>query len=167
MEINFEKINENHKKIIEIFNYYIKTGTAAFPNRALPESFFPIFLEKMNNYPAYSIINSKNQEVIGFCFLNAYHEFQTFKETATVSYFIAPEYTGEGIGTKCLKKLEEDAAQIGITCLIAEISSENTQSLKFHEKHGFIIAGTLRNIGSKFQRRFDVVYMQKELCGLV
>ena len=35
--------------------------------------------------------------IIGFCFLSAYNPFNTFKETAAVTYFITEKYTGKGI----------------------------------------------------------------------
>ena len=47
--------------------------------------------------------------------------------------------------------------------LIAEISSENYGSISFHQKHGFTICGELRNIGEKFNRRFGIVFMSKEI----
>lgn len=51
---------------------------------------------------------------------------------------------------------------MGITDLVAEISSENYGSIAFHKKHGFYIAGELKNIGMKVNRKFGIMYMQKK-----
>jgi len=91
--------------------------------------------------------------------LSAYNPFSTFKETANISYFISQNYVGKGIGEQCLEKLETDAMQVGIKHIIAQISSENQQSLKFHIKQGFEICGTLKIIGIKLGRNFNVIYM--------
>ncbi len=164
MQVKFEKMDIKHQKsIMEIFNYYIEKGTAAFPGSTLPEQFFPMLMEKSKGYPSYAILNADTLEVAGFCSLSAYNPFSTFKETATISYFIAQDYVGKDIGAECLNKLKTEAIQMGIKHIIAEISSENQQSLKFHLKHGFDICGTLKNIGHKFGRNFDVIYMQKDL----
>lgn len=164
MQIKFEKMSLEHQKsIMKIFNYYIENSTAAFPTSTLPEQFYSMLMEKTKGYPAYALLNSETLEVTGFCWLSAYNPFSTFKETATISYFIAQDNTGKGLGEQCLKRLETDAMQMGIKYIIAEISSENQQSLKFHVKHGFEICGTLKNIGNKFNRNFDVIYMQKNL----
>jgi len=164
MEIIFEKMGMEHRKsVIEIYNYYIENSTAAFPATTLPVEFFSTLIEKTTGYPAYAILNSDALEVIGFCFLSAYSPFSTFKETANISYFISQNYVGKGIGEQCLEKLETDAMQVGIKHIIAQISSENQQSLKFHIKHGFEISGTLKNIGNKLGRNFTVIYMQKDL----
>jgi len=164
MQIMFEKMGIEHRKsIIEIYNYYIENSTSAFPADTLPEQFYSTLIEKTKGYPAYAILNSDALEVVGFCFLSAYNPFSTFKETANISYFISQNYVGKGIGEQCLEKLETDAMQVGIKQIIAQISSENQQSLKFHIKQGFEICGTLKNIGIKLGRNFNVIYMQKDL----
>ena len=68
---------------------------------------------------------------------------------------------GKGIGKAALEKLEEEAKKIGIKTLLADISSENTQSIHFHEKNGFRICGRFHNIGKKKGKNFDVVWMEK------
>ncbi len=164
MQIEFEKMDIKHQKsIMKIFNYYIENSTAAFAQSALPEQFFGMLLEKSKGFPAYAIINPENDEVLGFFMLSAYNPFSTFKETATISYFISKDYVGKGIGAQCLKRLEAEALQSGIKHILAQISSENHGSLNFHSKHGFKVCGTLKNIGYKLDRQFDVIYMQKDL----
>ena len=164
MQLKFEMMDMKHQKpIMEIFNYYIEKGTSAFPASTLPEQFFTMLMEKSKGYPAYAILDSESLEVIGFCALSVYNPFSTFKKTATISYFISQDYVGKSIGVQCLEKLETEAIKMGIKHIIAEISSENQQSLKFHGKHGFDICGALKNIGNKFDRNFDVIYMQKNL----
>ncbi|WP_297417978.1 GNAT family N-acetyltransferase [Clostridium sp.] len=164
MNIVFEKMNlEHQKEIMEIFNFYVESGTAAFPNNTLPEPFYTMIMKKSEGYPSYALKNIDNNCVVGFCQLSPYNPFPTFKSTAYVTYFIANEYTGKGLGEKCLLKLEQDASEMGITNLVAEISSENHGSIAFHEKHDFYIAGELKNIGVKFNRKFGVVYMQKNI----
>lgn len=164
MKIEFEKMEIKHQKsIMKIFNHYIENSTAAFPPSALPEQFFVMLLEKSKGFPAYAIIDSENDEVLGFCMLSAYNPFSTFKETATISYFISKDHVGKGIGALCLQKLEAEALQSGIKHIIAEISSINQGSLNFHSKHGFKVCGTLKNIGYKLDQQFDVIYMQKDL----
>lgn len=162
MNVVFENLKEEHgKKIMEIFNYYIENSFAAFPNIKLPEKFYDKFIEKSNGYPAYAIKN--NDEVVGFCFLSPYNFFSTFKNTATITYFLSKDYSGQGIGKLCLDKLEYEARKIGIKNIVAEISSKNEASLKFHKNNGFEECGRLKEIGNKFGENFDVIYMQKTI----
>lgn len=78
------------RAVIRIFNHYVMNGTAAFSDAELPESFYPHILERVKGYPAYAVVDCQTGEVVGFCFLSAYKPVPTFRETATVTYFIAP-----------------------------------------------------------------------------
>lgn len=163
MNIIFEKMgNEHQKQVMEIFNYYIGNGTAAFPQTVLPEQFYRFLMEKSEGYPSY-VLKKDDNTIIGFCQLSKYSPFSTFKSTANITYFISKDYTRKGLGGECLKKLEQDAFNLGIRNLIAEVSSENKESINFHKKHGFFMAGELKDIGEKFEHSFGVIYMQKRL----
>jgi len=59
-----------------------------------------------------------------------------------------------------LRQLIKDAKSNGIHNILACIVSKNTQSIKFHEKHGFVECGRFKNVGYKFNQYFDLVWMQ-------
>lgn len=163
--IQWEPLSLKHAAgVIKIFNYYIETATSAFPPEVLPESYCEKILDRTEGYPAYALVDTaEGNRVAGFCFLASYSPLPTFRAAANITYFMAKEYTKRGLGKLCLDKLEEEARRRGISHLIADISSENTESIRFHEKNGFELAGELKGIGEKLNRTFGVVYMQKQL----
>lgn len=164
MNIVFEKMTEKHQKgVMSIFNYYVENSTAAFPANALPEQFYTMLMKKAEGYMSYTLIDAENDSIVGFCQLSPYNPFSTFAEVACLTYFIAPDYTGKGLGCECLCKLEEAAKAMGIKNLLAEVSSENKGSISFHKKHGFEVVGELKDIGTKFNRKFGIIYMQKTI----
>ncbi|HOC77339.1 MAG TPA: N-acetyltransferase family protein [Methanofastidiosum sp.] len=163
MEIHFEPMGENHRTdVIDIFNHYIENGFAAYPDNKLPYEFYDMFLIITKGYPAVVIKSDKN-EVIGFGFIHSYSPFSVFKETAEISYFIKEESTGQGIGKKTLDYIESEAKKLNISSILASISSINEGSINFHKKNGFVECGRFVKIGKKFDRYFDVVWMQKML----
>ncbi|MCX7710578.1 MAG: GNAT family N-acetyltransferase [Clostridia bacterium] len=167
MNIRFEMMTANHtKKVMDIFNDYAENSFAAYPPVKLPYEFYGKFLEMTKGYPAYVIQNNEDEKVLGFCFLRAYNPLPTFKDTAEATYFIDRYATGKGIGKAALKLLEADAKKLGIKRLLANISSLNTQSLEFHLRNGFRECGRLHHIGFKMGKRFDVVWMEKELINI-
>jgi phosphinothricin acetyltransferase len=72
-------------------------------------------------------------------------------------------YTGRGTGTLILRDLESKALEIGISTILALVSSLNPGSLHFHLKNGFTESGRLIGIGEKKGRLFDVIYCQKSI----
>ena len=125
MNCTFEKLNPEHRDaVIEIFNYYVKETTAAFREKAVEKEHFSKILEVTRTYPGYAIRDEANK-VIGYCLLKPHLALSTFSEVAELLYFIDREYTGKGIGSSALKKLEAEARKMGIKKLLASISSEN------------------------------------------
>jgi L-amino acid N-acyltransferase YncA len=161
-EIIFDDFDTRYQKeVMCIFNYYVETSFAAYPENTLPESFFAKLQEMTRGYPAYVI--KVGDEVAGFCFLRSYSPFSTFRESAEITYFIKQDFTGRGIGKIVLDRLESDALRLGIKNILASISSKNELSIWFHEKHGFKKCGQLEATGKKFGEYFDVIWMQKRI----
>ncbi len=159
----FEPMNEIHREaVINIFNEYITNSFAAFLETPVPYQFFDQFLAMTQGYPAF-VVRVRSGAVVGFAFLHPYHPASTFHKTAEISYFLADQHTGKGIGSILLDLLTQKARELGIEVLLACISSRNEGSIHFHNQHGFCECGVFRNIGQKFGHSFDVVWMQKDL----
>jgi phosphinothricin acetyltransferase len=159
----FEKMDDRHcTAVIDIFNYYITESFAAYPQESVGYQFFDRFLDMTRGYPAVAI-KDDTDAVVGFAFLHAYRSGRTFRRAAEITYFIHPDHTGKGIGTTVLSRFKLAAKEQGIDTLLANISSRNEGSLRFHRKNGFEECGRFRRIGKKFGEGFDVVWMQLEL----
>jgi phosphinothricin acetyltransferase len=164
VDIVFEPLEAGHgPAVMAIFNHYIENGFSAYPERRLPGEFFGRFLDMTRGYPAFAIKEQGSGQVVGFCFLHAYHPMPAFKATAEITYFIAPQATGMGIGSSALDLLENEARKMGVRVILASISSLNEGSVAFHRRHGFCECGRFRGIGRKLGRDFDMVWMQKDL----
>jgi len=143
--------------VMRIFNHYAETGFAAYPDGPLPPQFFPHLKEGAVS----ALVLEGANGIAGFALLKPFFPFPAFKKTGMVTYFIAPEHTGKGLGALLLSRLNEDAKKNGIRMLLVNISSKNEGSVRFHAKHGFTVAGTLAGVGEKFGEPFDVVWMQR------
>ena len=158
----FVKLGPEHEReVMDIFNYYIENSFSAYPETRLPYEFFGRFIEMTKGYPAYSMV--LENKVVGFCFIRAYNPFPTFRHTAEITYFIHKDHKGKGLGKKALDLLEKEASKMGISVILASISSLNFESINFHIKYGFSECGRFKSIGIKSGRYFDVVWMQKNI----
>ncbi len=148
--------------VVAIFNHFVERSFAAYPDEPVGGEFFDRVLDLSKGYPAVSV-KTEAGEVVGFGFLRAFHLAATFRRTAEIVYFLLPEHTRRGLGSRMLSRFIEKARQLGIDNLLAEVSSLNEQSLRFHEAAGFERCGAFRAVGRKFGRDFDVVWFQKRL----
>lgn len=159
----FEKMSESHRRaVIDIFNRFIRESYAAYLEEEVDYPFFDQFLKMSRGYPAL-VVKDGGQRVVGFGFMRPHHLADSLKRAGEVTYFILPEDTGKGLGTAMLDLFVREAGQLGIDSLLANISSRNPGSIRFHLKNGFKECGRFLKVGRKFGEDFDVVWMQKML----
>jgi phosphinothricin acetyltransferase len=151
---------EDGRQIIDIFNHYVENSFAAYPESRVPYEFFELFLKMSAGYP-FLAAKDGSDNVLGFGLLRPHNPLPAFRRTAEITCFIAPEHTRRGIGGQILDRLLDEAREMGITALLASISSLNPGSLAFHRKKGFQECGRFVDAGRKKGRDFDEVWMQR------
>lgn len=158
MEIRTIK-TDDYLDIADIYNYYIKNSNAAFPEKNIDVE----FVESLYNSTLTDsfLVLDNGEKVVGFALLREFLPIENFSRTASISYFIAPEYTKSGFGSLLINELVNYAIHHNIDNFIASIASDNNQSILFHKKHGFQLCGTFNNVGFKNNNDFSIIYMQK------
>jgi phosphinothricin acetyltransferase len=86
-----------------------------------------------------------------------------YRHTVEDSVYIAAPFQGRGIGRSLLVELIEHARGAGHHVMLADIESGNAASIGLHESLGFVEAGRLREIGTKFERWLDLTILQLDL----
>jgi len=150
---------------MDIFNYYVENSFAAYPENKLPYQAFDILMQMSNGLPT-GTIKDQNGKIVGFGMLRMHNPLPTFSHTVEVTYFLHPDYTGQGLGKMLLGFLEKSAVEKGIKNILANVSSLNSDSIKFHLKNGFTECGRFKKVGKKNGQEFDTVWMQKILGHL-
>ena len=108
------------------------------------------------------LVLETGNKVVGFGFVASYNPFKSCNHVGVLTYFILPEYTGKGLGTKLFNQLISKGKDLGITNYLAHISSRNEQSLNFHKKHGFQEVGRFKDMSVKLGESIDMVWVQKQ-----
>jgi len=70
---------------------------------------------------------------------------------------------GRGLGTQMLQALMQRAHALGKHVMVAGVDAGNAASIRLHERCGFAQAGRLREVGYKFDRWLDLVFLQRAL----
>ncbi|MBP7051502.1 MAG: N-acetyltransferase [Phycisphaerae bacterium] len=150
------------RAVVDLFNHYVLHSFAAFPETPLPEAFFDRLLEATRGLPTVAARDPSGR-LLGFALLRPHIPWPTSSHVGEITYFVAPDSTGLGLGSKMLADLETRARAQGIRTILASISSLNEMSLAFHRKHGFEEVGRFRNVVIKRGTPFDAVWMQKNI----
>lgn len=155
--------NKDIKSCLDIYNYYIENTTITFEEEKLNLVEFSNRCAKIKDKYPYIVCENDNGEVLGYAYLSAYSDRSAFRITADLSIYVSKDHMHQHIGPLLLAEIEESAKKQNILNIISIVTDENINSKKFHESHGFVLEGTLHNVGLKFGRILGVNIFRKTL----
>jgi len=152
-------------EINDIYNYYVLTCTCTY--QELPESAADRsewFKSHDSKHPV--IVAELEGEIVGWGSLSQFggpRARSAYRFTVEDSVYVRHDMQRQGIGAAILAELIRQAKALGYRSIVASISADRTPSISLHEKLGFAKVAHLREVGLKFGRWLDVVYLQKML----
>ena len=102
--------------------------------------------------------------VVGWGALSAFNVRKGYRFTVCNSLYVLGRHQGKGVGRRLLEDQLEIAPTSGWRAMIAIIDADNEVSIRLHERHDFERVAHLKEVGFKFDRWLDVVYMQRLLA---
>jgi L-amino acid N-acyltransferase len=154
--------------ILAIYNDAVLTTTASYDYEprtlAHREEWFDA--HRRDNYPMFVAVErlpGAADRIVGWSALNPYHDRVGYRFTSENSVYVAADRRGRGIGALLLAPLIPAAQERGLHVIIAAIDASNDVSIRLHAKFGFETVGHFRQVGFKFGRWLDVVYMERLL----
>lgn len=74
---------------------------------------------------------------------------------------VRADQRGRGLGTALIHALFAEAQARDVHVMVGAIDAENTGSLRLHARLGFVETGRMPQVGRKFGRWLDLVFMQR------
>jgi phosphinothricin acetyltransferase len=147
--------------ILEIYNDAVLHTTASYDYepRTLEHRIAWFEDHRRNNYPIYVSTDSSGR-VVGWSALNRYHDRMGYRFTTENSVYVAEGMRGRGIGKRLMVPLIDAARARSLHAILAAIDASNDVSIRLHAGFGFKQAGHFKEVGYKFERWLDVIYMQ-------
>jgi len=101
--------------------------------------------------------------LVAYAYAARFRDRSAYAHTCEDSIYVAHDARGGGIGTALLSALIVAVRASGFQQMLAVIGGGEPASVALHGKCGFVHAGRMRNVGKKFGRLLDTVYMQCDL----
>ncbi len=101
--------------------------------------------------------------VAGFASFGDFRPWEGYLHSVEHSLYVRPDMQGRGIGKALLAALIARATALGKHVMIGGIEAGNAASIGLHHRAGFTETGRLHEVGRKFDRWLDLVFMQKTL----
>lgn len=142
-----------------IYNHYVATSTCTFqldPDTADDRRAW--FAGRSSAHPV--TVAEAGGEVVGWAALSPWKSRCGYARTAEASVYVHHRHHRRGVGRALLLDLIERARAAGLHTLIGGTCSEHAGSLALQEAVGFERVAHFREVGHKFGRWLDVVYLQ-------
>lgn len=108
-------------------------------------------------------VAEQDGDILGHAHFFPFRSGPGYRFTAEHTIHLVPAAQGQGIGRQLMQALEEKAKQAGIHVLIASVSSANPDAIAFHAALGYAETARMPELGCKWGRWLDTIFMQKTL----
>lgn len=146
--------------INDIYNHYVRTSTCTY-------AYVPDTLEQRQAWwqehggPFPVIVLAAGETVVGWGSLSKFRAREGYRFTCENSVYLHPDWCGRRLGPVLLDELVRLAGVHGFHSIIASICATQGPSIRLHARAGFVEVARMREVGFKFGRWLDVVYMQR------
>ena len=149
--------------LLAIYNDVIATSTAIYTEQpaTIDDRVSWWRARVAQGYPV--LVATDQGHVVGFASFGDFRAWPGYRFTVEHSVHVRADRRGTGVGTALMKPLLIRASRLGKHVAIAGVDAENQPSLRFHERLGFTRVAHFHQVGFKFGRWLDLIFLQRLL----
>ncbi len=153
-------------QITEIQNYYILNTHITFDMQPVsPTQRAEWFRDHCDNHRHRMVVAEEGEgKILGYACTGTFRAKQAYETTVEVSVGCSPEATGRRIGSQLYGVLFASLEDADVHRVVAGIAQPNAASNALHERFGFVRVGTFTQVGRKFGKYWDVLWMEKTMA---
>jgi phosphinothricin acetyltransferase len=148
---------------VEIYNHYVATTHFTFDT----ELFTPLtrqpWFQQFDGRRHRCLALVDDNDVIGYASSAPLKSKAAYETSVEVSIYLAPSATGRHFGAPLYDALFTQLESEDVHRAYALIALPNDASIAFHRSFGFKEVAHLNEVGRKFARYWDVVWLEKAL----
>jgi L-amino acid N-acyltransferase YncA len=157
------------EEVARIYAHYVTNSVVTFEERPWDVKEWSAKVAALADLGLPCLVATTGSEaeppVVGYAYVSPWRPKPAYRHTVEDSVFLAPGWTGHGIGGRLLRELMAQSAAAGARQMIAVIADAGSDaSAVLHRRLGFSDAGRLANVGFKHGRWIDTLLLQRELA---
>ena len=155
--------HEDLPAIVEIYNEGGVATTASYDVEPVTLEDRAAWFERLRNQGHPVLVLEENGQVVGFASYGPFRDKAAYRHTVEHSVYVAEGSRSNGVGRMLLCALLDHARGRGVHVMLGVLDADNTASRAFHKSLGFIESAVLPEVGRKFGRWLDVVFVTRRL----
>ena len=151
-------------QLTDIYNHYILHTPVTFDLQPFTaEQRLPWYEAHAGGGAHRLVVAEDRGTLVGYASTSLFRVKPAYATTVEASVYVRPEAVGRGVGRALYAKLFEDVAGEDVNRIVAGIVLPNDASVKLHQEFGFVRVGVFSANGRKFERFWDVLWMERPL----
>jgi L-amino acid N-acyltransferase YncA len=146
--------------ITDIYNEVVANSTAVWTEKPDTETERTAWMKARQSLGYPVLVATEGTDVLGYGTFGDFRAWPGYRYSVEHSVYIHAGHRGRGLGRAIVDNLIASARGLGKHALIAGIDGENAASIALHERAGFRQVARMPEIGCKFGRWLDLVFMQ-------
>lgn len=148
--------------INDILNHYVVHSTATFITEPQTLTDRREWLAGRGRaHPV--VVADMDGQVVGWAALSMFRARAAYTNTAELGVYVHRDYHRQGIGRALVSDLLERGRAAGLHVIVAGCCSESTASVGLLEGSGFRRVAHFHEVGRKFGRWLDVIFLERML----
>lgn len=149
--------------ILDIFNYAVLETLAVWTETPVTlDNRLAMMRERAaRGYPF--LVAELDGAIAGYASFGDFRHFDGYAATVEHSIYVAPRFHRSGVARALMPPLIDAARACGKHVMVGAITSDNEASIRLHAAFGFEKTGLMPQVGRKFGRWIDLLWMQKIL----
>ena len=154
----------DYSQILPIYNDVVATSTAIYSEEPASVDYIASYAQGRleSGFPFIVAVESDGR-IAGYGTFGLFRARPGYRFTVEHSVHIRSDLRGAGVGSQLMKALITQAKAEKYHIMIGAVDGENEGSLRFHDRLGFTRSARLGQVGRKFDRWLDVVFVTLEL----
>ena len=153
--------HEDLPAIVEIYNEGGVATTASYDIEPVTLEERAAWFERLRNQGHPVLVLEENGRVVGFASYGSFRDKAAYLHTVEHSVYVAEGRRSNGVGRMLLGALLGHARGRGVHIMVGVLDADNMASRAFHKSLGFIESAVLPEVGRKFGRWLDVVFVTR------
>jgi L-amino acid N-acyltransferase len=151
---------EDLPQILTIYNEVIRNSTAVYSEEEFTPARGEAWFDSKagNGFPL--IVARDASGIAGFGTFGEFRAWPCYRQTVEHSVHVRVDRRGQGLGRALVAELLARALGAGKHVMIAGIDADNAVSIGLHRSLGFTNVGHFHEVGFKFGRWLDLVFME-------
>jgi L-amino acid N-acyltransferase YncA len=156
--------------VAAIYAHSVRTNVATFDVEEPPQSYWQAKLDSTAVGDRFLVAcdskvsdDGDGDRVIGFAYSGSFRPRPAYGRTRETSVYVAPDATGNGVGTRLYSELLELLRLDEVHLVVAVVAQPNPVSSALHRRLGFTEVGTLEDVGFKLGAYVSTTWWQLRL----